>query len=133
MSSLHLQSSPETHYAWVSPSHTTQLSSVTKISIFLVVSALVGWTVSYAYTQCPNSICLSCVLILVIIFCQCYYLSSALLSSTVISFSVSLLELLIPILNPLTPTSDQDKISPYNINIISTRYVMRIKKISIWG
>ena len=31
-------------------------------------------------------------------------------------------------LNPLTPTSDQDRISPYNINTISTRYVMRIKK-----
>ena len=28
----------------------------------------------------------------------------------------------------LTPTSDQDRISPYNINTISTRYVIRIKK-----
>ena len=30
--------------------------------------------------------------------------------------------------NPLTPISDQDRISPYNINTISTRKVMRIKK-----
>ena len=30
--------------------------------------------------------------------------------------------------NPLTPTSDQDRISPYNINTISGRQVMRIKK-----
>ena len=28
--------------------------------------------------------------------------------------------------NPLTPTSDQDRISPYNINTISGRQVMRI-------
>ena len=31
-------------------------------------------------------------------------------------------------LNPLTPMSDQDRISPYNCNTISTRQVMRIKK-----
>ena len=31
-------------------------------------------------------------------------------------------------LNPLTPMSSQDRISPFNINKISTRYVMRIKK-----
>ena len=30
--------------------------------------------------------------------------------------------------NPLTPVSDQDRISPYNINTISNRQVMRIKK-----
>ena len=30
--------------------------------------------------------------------------------------------------HPLTPMSDQDRISPYNINTISTRWVMRIKK-----
>ena len=30
--------------------------------------------------------------------------------------------------NPFTPMSDQDRISPYNINTISTRQVMRIKK-----
>ena len=30
------------------------------------------------------------------------------------------------VLNPLTPTSDQDRISPYGINTISTRQVMRI-------
>ena len=31
-------------------------------------------------------------------------------------------------LNPITPMSDQDRISPYNINTISSRQVMRIKK-----
>ena len=31
-------------------------------------------------------------------------------------------------LNPLIPMSDQDRISPYNINTISSRQVMRIKK-----
>ena len=31
-------------------------------------------------------------------------------------------------INPLTPVSDQDRISPYNINTISTREVMRIQK-----
>ena len=31
-------------------------------------------------------------------------------------------------LNPLTPMSDQDKISPNDINTVSTRQVMRIKK-----
>ena len=30
--------------------------------------------------------------------------------------------------HPLAPMSDQDKISPYNINTISSRQVMRIKK-----
>ena len=30
--------------------------------------------------------------------------------------------------NPLTPMSDQDRISPYNIYTISTKEVMRIKK-----
>ena len=30
--------------------------------------------------------------------------------------------------NPLTPMSDQDKISPYNIHTISRRQVMRVKK-----
>ena len=30
--------------------------------------------------------------------------------------------------NPLTPISDQDRLSPYNMNTISTRKVMRIKK-----
>ena len=33
--------------------------------------------------------------------------------------------------NPLTPMIDQDRISPYNINIISSRQVMRIGKILI--
>ena len=31
-------------------------------------------------------------------------------------------------LSPLTPMSDQDRISPYNIHTISSRQVMRIKK-----
>ena len=35
--------------------------------------------------------------------------------------------------NPLTPMSDQDRISPNNINTISTRQVRRTRKISIWG
>ena len=30
--------------------------------------------------------------------------------------------------NPLTPMSDQDRISPYNTYTISTKEVMRIKK-----
>ena len=33
-------------------------------------------------------------------------------------------------LHPLTPMSDQDRISPYNIITISSRLVMRIKKLS---
>ena len=40
--------------------------------------------------------------------------------------------------NPFTPTSDQDRISPHNINTISSRQVMRIEKnvyhgITIWS
>ena len=31
-------------------------------------------------------------------------------------------------LNPSTPISDQDRISPYSINTISSRKVMRMKK-----
>ena len=31
-------------------------------------------------------------------------------------------------INPVTPMSDQDRISPYDINTISTSQVMRIKK-----
>ena len=31
-------------------------------------------------------------------------------------------------INPLTPMNDQDRISPYNINTISNRQVMRINK-----
>ena len=36
-------------------------------------------------------------------------------------------------LSPLTPMSDQDRISPYNINKISTRQVMKIKKNVYFG
>ena len=32
------------------------------------------------------------------------------------------------LINPFTPTSDQERISPYNINTISSRQVMRIEK-----
>ena len=32
------------------------------------------------------------------------------------------------IANPLTPMSDQDRISPYKINTISSRQVMRLKE-----
>ena len=39
----------------------------------------------------------------------------------------------LPFFNPFTPTSDQDRISPYNINTISSRQVMRIEKKSIMG
>ena len=37
------------------------------------------------------------------------------------------------IFNPLTPISDQERISPYNIKTISSRQVMRIRKISVRG
>ena len=33
-----------------------------------------------------------------------------------------------PYLNPLTPTSDQNRISPYNIEIKSNRQMLRIKE-----
>ena len=33
-----------------------------------------------------------------------------------------------PTLSPLTPLSDQDRTSPYNINTVSSRKVMRIEK-----
>ena len=36
--------------------------------------------------------------------------------------------MLLLLLNPLTSLSDQDRISPYNINTILNRKVMRIKK-----
>ena len=35
--------------------------------------------------------------------------------------------------NPLIPVSDQDRISPYNINTISNRQMMRIKKMINYG
>ena len=35
------------------------------------------------------------------------------------------------LIDPLTPINDQDRISPHNIITISSRQVMRIKKISI--
>ena len=34
---------------------------------------------------------------------------------------------------PLTPTSDQDRISPYDIDTMSSRQVTRIKKNINWG
>ena len=39
----------------------------------------------------------------------------------------------IPYFNPLTPISDQERISPYNIKTISSKQVMRIRKISVRG
>ena len=39
---------------------------------------------------------------------------------------IIILSLTIPLINPFTPISDQDRISPYNINTISCRQVMRI-------
>ena len=35
--------------------------------------------------------------------------------------------------NPFTPRSDQDRISPYNITTISSRQVMRIEKNISYG
>ena len=35
--------------------------------------------------------------------------------------------------NPFTSMSDQDRISPYNTNTVSSRQVMRINKISSGG
>ena len=61
-------------------------------------------------------------------FCQCpihcfnLYLLPTLESCTLFFF-----------LNPLTPISDQDIISPYNINTESSRQVRRIKKKSQLG
>ena len=36
-------------------------------------------------------------------------------------------------INPFTPTSDQDRISPYNNDTISSRQVMRIEKNISYG
>ena len=46
-----------------------------------------------------------------------------------------MLETYIPLshLNPFTPISDQDRISPNNINTISSRQVMRIEKNMNYG
>ena len=37
------------------------------------------------------------------------------------------------VVNPLSPMSDRDRISPYNINTISTRFGIRIKKNITFG
>ena len=37
------------------------------------------------------------------------------------------------VLSPLSLTSDQDRISPYTINTIASRQVVRIKKNTNWG
>ena len=47
--------------------------------------------------------------------------------------SITIYTLVIASFNPLVPNSDQDRISPYTISTISSRKVMRIKKISIRG
>ena len=38
------------------------------------------------------------------------------------------IENLFILFNPVTPTIDHDRISPYNVNTISSRQVMRTKK-----
>ena len=45
-----------------------------------------------------------------------------------INQEISFDQTLILRINPFTPTSDQDRISPYNIDTISSRQVMRIEK-----
>ena len=47
--------------------------------------------------------------------------------------SITIYTFVIASFNPLVPNSDQDRISPYTISTISSRQVMRIKKISIRG
>ena len=50
-----------------------------------------------------------------------------------ILISITIYTFVIASFNPLVPNSDQDRISPYTISTISSRKVMRIKKISIRG
>ena len=45
-----------------------------------------------------------------------------------VHFSYNFLKTCLTLVNPLTPMSDQETISPYNINTISSRQVMSIKK-----
>ena len=47
--------------------------------------------------------------------------------------SITIYTFVIASFNLLVPNSDQDRISPYTISTISSRKVMRIKKISIRG
>ena len=47
--------------------------------------------------------------------------------------SITIYTFVIASFNPLVPNSDQDRISPYTISTISSRKVMRIKKISLRG
>ena len=54
--------------------------------------------------------------------CVCVYLSSP----TVCNFFIHYF-------NPSIPLNNQDRLSPYNINTLSSRQVMRIRKISIMG
>ena len=51
----------------------------------------------------------------------------------IVKESYSITHNLLTTLNPLAPMSDQDRLSPYNINTISTRQVMRIKKTEIFS
>ena len=48
--------------------------------------------------------------------------------TTIISYWYLYGNKLLKKINPLTPMNDQDRISPYNINTISNRQVMRINK-----
>ena len=50
-----------------------------------------------------------------------------------ILISITIYTFVIASFNPLVPNSDQDRISPYTISTISSRKVMRIKKISLRG
>ena len=45
--------------------------------------------------------------------------------------SITIYTFVIASFNPLVPNSDQDRVSPYTISTISSRQVMRIKKISV--
>ena len=48
-----------------------------------------------------------------------------------ILISITIYTFVIASFNSLVPNSDQDRISPYTISTISSRQVMRIKKISV--
>ena len=59
----------------------------------------------------------------------CYFLTNAIaLARNHYKFNVFPISLYRYQANSLTPMSDQDRISPYNINTISDRHVLRLKK-----
>ena len=60
------------------------------------------------------------------------YSTNVLIKRNLLERKVKLLKRLsVNFLNPWTPKADQDRISPYNINTISSRQVTRKKIISI--